>query len=157
IGLTHAMAAARAWNLGQWTSCNEQARQAVAILRDRCRGVTWERDTANIYELDSLRWMGAWAEMQRLLPPLLEDARARGDLHAEMILRLHCGTCAALARDDPDAARDGLRTLDRWSNVGFHLAHLIELHNQVETALYCGDGASALRFVDRQWPDLRRS
>jgi hypothetical protein len=157
IGLTHAMAAARAWNLGRWKECNAEARQAVTILRERCRGVTWERDTAHIYELDSLRWMGAWAEMQRLLPPLVADARARGDLYAEMILQLHYGTCAAIARDDPAAAREGLRSLDRWSNVGFHLAHLIEFHNQVEIALYCGDGAAALRFVDRQWADLRRS
>ena len=83
--------------------------------------------------------------------------RARvGDLHAEMISSSTADVRGVGARRSFGGA-PRLACAGRWSNVGFHLAHLIELHNQVEIGLYCGEGAPVVEAVDRRWPDLRRS
>jgi hypothetical protein len=157
IGLTAVMAAGCAWNAGRWEECYRRSRSAKEFLRGRYERITWERDTAAIFEVDALRWMGKWAVMKAILPELLEDARGRGDLYAEAILQMHCGSCAELANDDPHRARAGLALLERWSNTGFHVEHLVETNNQVEIALYLEDGAEALRIISERWPRLRRS
>ena len=38
-----------------------------------------------------------------------------------------------------------------------HVEHLVEFHNQVEIALYCGTPEIALTHIRRAWPDLSRS
>jgi len=157
IGLTAAMSAACAWNAGLWEECYRRARAARQVLEEHSERVVWQRDTASIFEVDGLRWMGRWSLMKRLLPGLLEDARLRGDLYAQTILQMHGGSCAALADDDPDQARAGLAVLERWSNTGFHVEHLIETHNQVEIALYTGDGAQAMSWIRNRWAALRES
>ena len=157
IGLTATMFAACAWNAGLWEECYRRARAAREALYARPERVAWERDTASIFEVEGLRWMGRWSRMKALLPGLLEDARLRGDLYAQAILQMHGGSCAALANDDPDQARAGLAVLARWSNTGFHVEHLVETHNQVEIALYVGDGAEALSRIRERWPALRES
>jgi serine/threonine protein kinase len=157
IGLTWVMSAACAWNMGRWSECYNRARSARGILQDRFERLTWERDTACIFEIDALRWMGKWSIMQTILPELIEDARHRGDLYAESILQMHGGSCSALAGDQPTRARDGLKILERWSNTGFHVEHLIELHNQVEIAMYLGNGREAFDLVARRWPALNAS
>jgi hypothetical protein len=157
IGLTAVMEAACAWNGGRWGECYLHARAAREAAQERPDRVVWERDTASIFEVDGLRWMGHWSVMKALLPELLEDARLRGDLYAQAILQMHGGSCAALADDDPQRAREGLTILSRWSNTGFHVEHLVEMHNQVEVALYLGNGAGALALVRERWPALRQS
>ncbi len=156
-GLTLVMAAGCAWNFGSWEDCYRRAREAREALNDRYERLTWERDTASIFEVDALRWMGRWAIMQEILPELIEDARHRGDLYVEAILQMHGGSCAALARDDPDRALNGLQILDRWSSTGFHVEHLIAVHNKVEIALYQRNGNEAWNLVVGNWPALQRS
>lgn len=156
-GLTAVMSAAVSWNMGKWNESYERARLAREGLQNRRDRATWERDTAAIFEVDGLRWRGSWCQMKQLLPLLLEDARSRGDLYAESILQMHAGSCSELANDNPDGAREGLRILERWSNSGFHVEHLVETHNQVEIALYLGRGEDALTKILRVWPALRKS
>ena len=157
IGLSAAMGAACAWTAGRWEECYRRAHATRAALANRPERVAWERDTAAIFEIDALRWMGRWSEMKGLLPGLLEDARLRGDLYVQAPLQIEGGSCAALADDDPELARSGLSILDRWSNRGFHIEHLMELHNQVEIALYLGNGAEAMALVRKRWSALRES
>jgi CheY-like chemotaxis protein len=157
IGLTAVMGAACAWNSGHWEECYLRARAAREALQERHERVVWERDTASIFEVDGLRWMGRWSVMKAILPELLEDARVRGDLYAQAILQMHGGSCAALANDDPERARAGLAILNRWSNTGFHVEHLVEMHNRIEVALYLGNGAEALALTRERWPALRQS
>ena len=157
VGLTNIMGAACAWNAGHWQKCHERACLARDELRDRHERTTWERDTASIFEVDALRWMGHWAKMKAILPELIEDARHRGDLYAETILQMHAGSCANLADDAPGRALDGLKIVERWSHTSFHIEHLVDIHNQVEIALYRGDGRRAFAIVMNRWPELKRS
>jgi hypothetical protein len=157
LGLVAVMGATCAWSAGRWEECVNRARTAKEILQGAYERVTWERDTAAIFEVDGLRWSGRWAEMKALLPELLLDARSRGDLYAEAILQMHAGSCAALADDDAERARAGLALLRRWSNRGFHVEHLVETHNQVEIALYESRARHAFDLIARRWPALRKS
>ena len=157
IGLTGVIAAACAWNSGRWEECYVRAQAARKALEERHERIAWERDTASIFEVDGLRWMGRWAAMKALLPELLKDARARGDLYAEAILQMHGGSCAALANDDPEGASAGLAILDHWSNTGFHVEHLVEMHNQIEIAMYRRRGREAAALTSKRWPALRKS
>jgi hypothetical protein len=157
IGLTAAMSAGCAWNAGRWAECYRRAHSAREQLRELHERVMWERDTASIFEMEALRWMGRWSEMKSTLPVLLEDARLRGDLYAQAILQMHAGTCVELANDNPSQARAGLTILERWSNTGFHVEHLVEMHNQVEIALYMGNGGEAISLVRKRWQALEAS
>ncbi len=155
--LTSVMTAACAWNAGRWDECYRQAHAAREALDERYEHLMWERDTAAIFEVDGLRWMGRWSVMKAILPELLADARLRGDLYAQAILQMHGGSCAALANDDPARAREGLAILERWSNTGFHVEHLVETHNRAEIALYLGNGMDANSLILQRWPALRQS
>ena len=157
IGLANVMAAACAWTSGRWQNCYTLAAAAREALRERRDSVTWERDTAAIFEVESLRWMGRWRVMKDILPELVEDARHRGDLYAGSILQMHGGSCAALADDNPEKALAGLKILERWSNTGFHVEHLVEMHNQVEIALYAGEPVRAVELAKQRWQELEKS
>jgi hypothetical protein len=155
--LTSVMAAGCAWNFGSWEDCYRRAREAREALNDRYERLTWERDTASIFEVEALRWMGHWAVMQEILPELIEDARYRGDLYVEAILQMHGGSCAALAKDDPDRALSGLQILDRWSSTGFHVEHLVAVHNKVEIELYRQYANESWNSIVESWPALQSS
>jgi eukaryotic-like serine/threonine-protein kinase len=157
IGLMSVMKATSAWNAGRWEECYQRACAARAWLANRHERLTWERDTASIFEVDGLRWMGRWSVMKTILPSLVADARSRGDLYAESILQMHAGSCVHLADDEPACGRAGLEILGRWSNTGFHVEHLVEMHNQVEISLYEGDSQHAFELIDGRWEALRES
>lgn len=157
VGLIKVMSAACAWTAGRWETCYVVATETREELRERRDSVTWERDTASIFEVDALRWMGRWSVMKKILPELIEDARRRGDLYAGSILQMHGGSCAALANDDPERAQVGLAILEHWSNSGFHVEHLVKLHNQVEIALYVGEPRRAYDLISGGWPALAES
>jgi hypothetical protein len=157
LGLTAAMASSCAWTSGRWEESYRLARAAREEIENRPERSVWERDTAIIFEVSALRWLGRWSQMKSLLPGLLEDARLRGDLYLQAPLTLEGATCSALADDDPERARAGVAFLEHWSKEGFHLEHFIELHNQLEISLYVGDGADAMARVRQQWTALRQS
>ena len=79
-----------------------QFTQAIAIFQDRCRGVTWERGTAELFLLRTLFMMGEFAEAGRLSVPLLKDARERGDLYSAIMNGAYLGANVHLAADDVD-------------------------------------------------------
>jgi hypothetical protein len=157
LGLTAAMAASCAWTSGRWEESYRLAHSAREEIENRSERSVWERDTAIIFEVSALRWLGRWSLMKSLLPGFLEDARLRGDLYLQAPLTLEGATCAALADDDPERALAGVTFLEHWSKGGFHLEHLIELHNQLEISLYVGNGADAMARIQRRWPALRQS
>jgi hypothetical protein len=157
LGLTAAMASSCAWTSGRWEESYRLAHAAREEIENRPERSVWERDTAIIFEVSALRWLGRWSLMKSLLPGLLEDARLRGDLYLQAPLTLEGATCSALADDDPDRARAGVAFLEHWSKEGFHLEHFIELHNQIEISLYLGDGADAMARIHKSWAALHRS
>ena len=137
----------------RWQETRAYAEPAEAIFRDRCTGVAWEIDTARLFSLWSLMYLGEIAELQRRWPGLMKDAIERDDLYAISTLGTLLMAVVRLADDDPDEAEDDLsQTSKRWSRQGFHIQH----HNQVLAecyiSLYRADGRWAWARLSKLWP-----
>ncbi len=143
---------------GRWKSAVPFLEQAEQTFRDGCTGVAWERDTAHVFLLWSLFYLGELADMGRRTDLLLQEARQRGDLYAATHLGVFSGPMARLSAGDADGARQLLdESLRQWSPQGFHLQHLTGLMCQTYLDLYAGAGASAWQRLVRQWPAVARS
>ncbi len=141
IGLAAMMAGIAAWTHGRWGEARRLLDGAEAQLRERCTGVAWEIDMAQMYALASLFFLGEVAELSRRLPLLIKDAYGRGDLLALTNLRLgFFSHIAWLAADDPATARAELQAgLDGWSQQRFDLQHIWARGTERDIALYAGE------------------
>ncbi len=164
VGSAHARALAALMHgvsralLGDYDEGVALCDQAATQLRDHCTGVAWELDNASFFAAFSLLHCGRIRELGDRLPGLLEDARARGDLYAEVLLRLQCSWFVALANGDVDAADDDLEVIsDTWSVDRFLLQHAWRMVSAVEVALYRGDGERAWAILEENEEKLRES
>lgn len=147
------------WARGDFARAHALFARAEDVLLTRCRGVAWELDSTRIFGAASLAWMGRLAELGARLPPLVQEARRRGDRYgAASLLLLTRSWLLPLAADDPDAAeRDVTEAMSRWPTSGFHLQHFWALLARFETALYRGEPQLAAQLARRQWSALARS
>jgi hypothetical protein len=154
IGIAQVAVGITAYLEGRWKESWELAERGERILRERCTGVAWELDTTHVYSLRALFYLGEIGELRARLATLLQEARDRDDLFAVTSLKTRHGYVAALAADQPEAARRELgEALAAWSRKGFHLQHFFALIAEVDIALYSGDAqrARALLF-EREAP-----
>ena len=137
----------------------EHAQAAVDYLREKCTGVAWELTAGYVLLFWFLCWSGRLERVRQLLPELLKEGAARGDVNVEVSLRLLSYThYSYLSVDDPLECLDqSTRGLDRWSKSGFHLQHYGALCTRAETYLYMGDFARARNEVNQQWEVMSRS
>ena len=141
IGLAAMMAGIAAWTHGRWSEARRLLDGAEAQLRERCTGVAWEIDMAQMYGLASLFFLGEVAELSRRLPLLIKDAHGRGDLLALTNLRLgFFSHIAWLAADDAVTARQELQAgLDGWSPQRFDFPRIWARGTERDIALYSGE------------------
>jgi hypothetical protein len=157
IALSRLAEAMRAMAVGEWKRALQLSEDALAFLRDRCVGVTWELNMAQNLVIWALMYLGELGEVSRRVPALLATARSSGNLYlaTELCTR---SNYVWLAADDPDEGeRVTLESIGRWSHTGFHRQHYSAMLARIQTALYRGDGVGAwslLRDLDRV---LRRS
>ena len=71
--------------------------RAEAIFRERCTGVIWELDTARIFGLWSLFYLGRLAELNERCTVLFQEARERGDRYMVATPGPFVGSVARLA------------------------------------------------------------
>ena len=141
IALSTLTAGIAAWTHGRWRDARRLVEEAEAQFRERCTGVVWEIDMAQMYGLAALFFLGEVAELSRRLPVLMKDAVARGDLLALTNLRLgFFSHIAWLAADDPATAREELQAgLDGWSGQRFDFPRIWARGTQRDIALYSGE------------------
>jgi hypothetical protein len=143
---------------GRWATARELCEQAERMMRERCTGVAWQMDTAHLYTLLSLFYLGEISELSRRLPTLLKEARDRDALYAETNLRTRLAYIVWLAADDAEQAEREVRQgMAIWSQQGFHIQHYYEMIASAEIALYVGTPEAAWTDLDRKWRDLRQS
>jgi hypothetical protein len=137
---------------GDWKAGSELCRRAEAIFVERCGDARWvgaesiwsELDYCNVFKCLSLFYMGQIAELGRLCPGLIDEARDRDDVFELANLTNPVMTLVRLAADEPEEARrESARAIERWSRSGFHIQHHHALRSQAFIDLYCSDGASA--------------
>jgi tetratricopeptide (TPR) repeat protein len=143
--------------IGKWQRSLSASERALAILRDQCVGVTWEMNIAQNIVIGALMYLGELGEVSRRVPPLLADARRRGNLYlaTELCTR---SNYAWLALDEPDEGeRETQEALTHWSQKGFHRQHYSALIARGQTALYRGDAEAAWTLLVDQQSKLRQS
>ncbi len=153
--LAHGVAA---YCMGEFRRSYDSSVSANEILTNRCTGVAWERETADLYTILSAFYLGRLKEQARRVEQGARTADERGDLFASTYVRSGLALMSWLARDDPDgAAAEVKRTEERWSHRGYFLAHFWCFIARAQIDLYAGDPRSALARVKDEWPRLSQS
>jgi tetratricopeptide (TPR) repeat protein len=135
------------------------SRNAVGFLRERCTGVAWELTASYVLLFYFLSWAGRVQEVSELLPQLMKEGTARGDINMEASLMLvsYSHLAYVSANRAEDYLRERARCLQLWSREGIHLQHYGALVGLVETLLYMGDYTRAQRELLTNWDVLSRS
>jgi hypothetical protein len=143
---------------GRWKRALDRMNAADEVLRDRCTGVTYERDTVTMYRMACLVYLGEIAELRRVLPRIQREAMERGDLYASTNLRTGLMTIARLAEEDPETARrDANEAIAEWSTRGVHVPHFLDAQAQAQVDLYVGEPQRALERIRARWKELDKA
>jgi hypothetical protein len=128
------------------------------ILDERCTGVMWELDTARIFGLWALIYLGRFTELRTRFQTLFKDARERGDRYMESTLGIYPGVIAHLIADQPEEARDlAAQSIAQWSQSGCHVQHETHMLGEFTRALYEGRSRAAWERVRPLHAALRGS
>lgn len=145
---------------GRWHDAKALLVAADARLRDECSGVgvSFQIVSTNLYLMGACLHTGALRELGHRLPPLLEDASARGDRYALTHLRSSIAAFIELLRDDPAAARREARlAIDAWTPSGTHMPHFFDVLAQAQIDLYEGAATRAAARTESASSALRRA
>jgi hypothetical protein len=142
---------------GRWQDVVRLCDQGGGVLRDQCRGVTWERDIGRMAVIRALEELGDVPEVRRRAESLKEEAEEIGDLYAQLTARQYTAFWR-LAEDDFARARaEGRDALALWSHAGYHLQHFYALRLESYCDIYEDNPEAAWARVAEAWPLLRRS
>ncbi len=158
VGMARLSSGASAYLEEHFTVGLARLDEAEEILRSQCTGVIWELDTARIFGLWALFYLGRIAELSRRCDRLFREARERGDRYLEATPGPYVGSVARLADDDLAAAKATAEgALGTWSQQGFHIQHLCQYYGLQYIALYEGDAEGAWARIGRTAPLIRSS
>lgn len=134
----------------------EHCRRAIASLAEIGAGVDWENVTVNMLFVWFLGWGGRIRELSESVPRILEDARSRGDVYADVTIRCYAPAhLIGLAADLPDrAAEETARALPQWRKSLYDLQHFGATFATVECHLYAGRTDLARRLVLSEWQTI---
>jgi eukaryotic-like serine/threonine-protein kinase len=139
--------------LGEWRPARDKTSQAEVILRARCRAVEWELASAQAIACNALILTGELREAAQRLPGILEEARARSDRFATLLITYPA--CVALIKaDDVAGATRVSRLVDE---AEFSFAHWGAFIGACSIDRYSGDGRAAWERVQRLSPVLEKS
>ena len=158
LGLAAGAAGYEAYHQGRWKAARALLEHAEKFFREHCSGVGWELASILTFWTGAASFLGDLAAVSERIPPLLDEGERRGDRFLTTNLRLGHASILWLADDDPDGGRrDAADAIASWSQRGFHVQHYYALLARMQCDLYAGDGAGALRRIDRAWNELDRS
>jgi hypothetical protein len=142
----------------QWRLALECVVEGESVLRRRGSGVSLEIDFARFRRTDILWILGDVAELARVVPALVSEARERGNRFLEMMVLLSTGSILGLIEGRPDRAREAVAsTLERWPRAPGTMTHLREIRAEARIALYEGRAHAALAWIEDGLRALRRT
>ncbi len=158
LGMASLSAGAAEFLIGRYLCGLESLNRAESIFQERCTGVIWELDTARIFCLWSLFYLGRLAELGIRCHDIFQEAHNRGDRYMVATPGPFVGTVVRLTEDDVEGARRFARqALGQWSHQGFHIQHLNFYYGSLYIDLYAGDAAAAWRRITETEPLLQSS
>jgi hypothetical protein len=148
LGMASLSSGAAEFLIGRYRSGLELVNRAETIFRERCTGVVWEMDTARIFGLWSLFYLGRLSELGERCQDIFQEARERGDRYMVATPGPFVGAVLRLGEDDVEGARRFAGdALGQWSHQGFHIQHLNFYYGHLYIDLYAGDAAGAWRRI----------
>jgi hypothetical protein len=139
---------------GRWTEALALLNYEIETLPYGYKGMGFIR----IYAFFTDYYVGNLRRAFERARRLLVQATDRGDLYTSVNLRTTVIPAAALADDDPEAARGTIRAaLAAWTQTTFSVQHWHALLYEATTDLYDGRGDEGYVRIDREWRKLKRS
>ncbi len=124
----------------------------IAMLESRTVGTNWEVAVCTSSCFNTRIWLGTFADIARLAPVWSRKAERTGDGFS-WVQAEHYVALADLARDEPAMARARLaRTMEKWTENGFHFQHWLALKLNVWCDLYEGRSEEAYTRLARAFP-----
>ncbi len=105
LGMASLSAGAAEFLIGRYRYGLESLNRAESIFQERCTGVIWELDTARIFCLWSLFYLGRLAELGIRCHDIFQEAHNRGDRYMVATPGPFVGTVVRLTEDDVEGAR----------------------------------------------------
>ena len=141
---------------GLWEKASADIERAIPILRNNCVGVTWELDSALMFEEWSMFYRGRLRDLAARVPGRLEYALARGDRYAATSLPSAFGTVAWLVTDEVADVSSKLEDARAgWNAPGFQIQHYHFLVGEGARDLYSGASQALHDRMERDWSALR--
>jgi eukaryotic-like serine/threonine-protein kinase len=144
---------------GEWRAARAMLDEAEVLLRERCRGVTWELTNTQAWSQNALILCGDLPEAAARMPVLMREATERSDRYALMHM-IYPACITALAANDVDAgwhvASDdsSFRACEPDRFTAGHWGRLISTQS---VHRYRGEGSRARAFVAKNWSALEAS
>ncbi len=132
---------------------------AVGLQQVHRRARAWELGSSNMLLIWFLGWGGRVRELSKKLPLILEDARARGDVYADVFVRCCCTShLVELAADNPERAiAETARTIKQWRKTRYDMQHFGATFGSMECHLYAGRAEKARQVLLADWAAIRHS
>lgn len=154
-GLVRVSRGVAAYLNGRFREALVECQAGLADLR-RYAGTVWETVTGQRFVVASLFHLGRFAELAELVPPLLTQADAKGNLYASTYFRSTYGNAAWLCRDQVTVAREHLAVArDQWRASGTQLPHCWMLLGEAQLAFYAGETEGLWHKLEREWQRMR--
>jgi hypothetical protein len=142
---------------GRWRACHDQMEQAEAMLRADPMA-SWELNSSQRILINAKAFMGDIPGIAQRAASLIDLAKERGNLYAEVNLGVRLTSLVWLAKDDAEGGMAvTLELMQRWSQEGFHLQHYNELLALASYELYAGRALDAHARIEHTWPRLAAS
>jgi len=157
LGFTSIIAAQKSMVAGRWREMLTLCDTGTAILRERCRGVTWELAIGSGAAERALEELGDFKELARRV----EDAMIVAENSGDMYRAVSALENIALVRIAQNRILEARTTIDRArariGAEGFHMQHFYMERVEAYCDLAEGCPDTAVHRVDRMWPKLVRS
>ena len=141
---------------GRWLESVRIALEAQE-LQLRCARVNWDYTIVIWWQIAAASMAGQLASLALLVPQVLRDVIARGDVYAATEFRTHRCSWAWLALDRPEQVDREVDVAEReWTPGGYQFQHWHMTYARSEAELYRGASPQrALERVEREWKRAR--
>jgi hypothetical protein len=142
---------------GRLDEAIEHCQAGVATLR-RLTGTVWETVTAQRFIVASLFHLGRLGALAELVPALVAEAEANGNLYASTAFRTTYSNAAWLVGNRVEQAREHLNAARAgWRASGVQLPHCWMFVGQTHLALYTGQTHELWSQLRADWPRFKQA
>ena len=157
VGATTIITGVAELNGGRWRRAITGVEAGVALLGERCVGVTWERSIARAMAMHARLMLGDFPALGEHAADWLREAGDVGDRFATVVAILYLGHVRLAAGDLAGAREAAARARAMWSPAGFHFQHWLALGLEVACDLAAGEALAAWQRLGAAWPEIVRS